>query len=149
MDCELSVELQFLEQNISTIKAIFTEGQLTGDSVQVHLCNDQILSAKVKQGILHGPASIFGLTLQLPLAEEYSRDNETIFRAHLSPGETLGGLLNYENGEPVGSVWIGTIGGGFLHGKLDENFELTGEDIAYVYPDHSTAYYGRFENKVK
>ena len=39
------------------------------------------------------------------------------------------------------------INGGFLHGKADEKGLLTGNDIAYIYPDGETAFLGRFENK--
>lgn len=40
------------------------------------------------------------------------------------------------------------IGGGFMHGKFNEEGKATGDALAFIYPDMSTALLGRFEDFV-
>ena len=40
------------------------------------------------------------------------------------------------------------IGGGFMHGKFNEEGKATGNDLAFIYPDEETALVGRFEDFV-
>jgi hypothetical protein len=41
------------------------------------------------------------------------------------------------------------VGGGFLHGSFDKlSGRATGDELAYIYPDMETAFYGTFENFV-
>ncbi len=55
----------------------------------------------------------------------------------------------FKNGRPVGHFWAGMVGGGNLHGVIDEASGLiTGNSISYIYPDGETALLGRFEDKV-
>lgn len=48
----------------------------------------------------------------------------------------------------MGAAWQGVRGGGWIHGQLDANGDLTGDDIAYIYPDLELALVGRFEKGV-
>ena len=56
----------------------------------------------------------------------------------------VGYLSAVNNGRPVGPAWIGLFGGGFLHGILDDDGELTGDNAAFIYPDFKNALRGRF-----
>ena len=60
----------------------------------------------------------------------------------------VGFLGRFKNGQVDGHFWAGMINGGYLHGKVDKNGLITGDKIAYIYPDGETAYFGHFENKV-
>ena len=40
------------------------------------------------------------------------------------------------------------IGGGVMHGSFNKNGEASGDQIAFVYPDMETAFFGSFENFV-
>lgn len=55
----------------------------------------------------------------------------------------IGFLSKFKNGIPDGPVWMGLIGEpiigqGFLYGKLNKKGKLTGDEIAYIYPDYLT-----------
>jgi len=52
----------------------------------------------------------------------------------------------FNNGLRVGWVYEGQLGGGYLVGKVDDKGELTGPDIAYIYPDFRTAIRGEYLN---
>ena len=54
----------------------------------------------------------------------------------------------FENGQAVGRFWIQMQGSGFLHGKVDSNGMISGDEIAYIYPDGETALLGKFEDRV-
>ena len=53
---------------------------------------------------------------------------------------------NFENGQLNGHFWIGMIGNGFLHGTADENGQITGPEITFIYPDGITALKGHFQD---
>ena len=41
------------------------------------------------------------------------------------------------------------IGGGYMHGTFDKSSgQATGDDLAFIYPDMETAFYGTFDNFV-
>ena len=52
------------------------------------------------------------------------------------------------DGKLVGNAWRELLGGSWLYGKLDKNGEFTGDNIAYIYEDLETAYYGQFKRGV-
>ena len=52
----------------------------------------------------------------------------------------------FKNGQAVGNFWIGLANNGFLHGIVDKNGLITGENICFIYPDGFTALCGFFEN---
>ena len=51
----------------------------------------------------------------------------------------------YRNGKPFGTCWKLFRCGGCVVGPVDSDGELTGSDLAYIYPDLSTALVGTFE----
>ena len=51
----------------------------------------------------------------------------------------------YRNGKPFGTCWKPFRWGGCVVGRVDSDGELTGPDLAYVYPDLTTALVGSFE----
>ena len=57
----------------------------------------------------------------------------------------LGFVGYFENGFPVGPVWRQLVGGSWLYGVLNENYEFTGRDIAFIHQDLELAMIGQFE----
>ena len=57
-------------------------------------------------------------------------------------------LGRFSSGIPAGNFWIRMIGNGFMHGKFEQNGEATGDNLAFIYPDMETAFYGKFEKFV-
>ena len=51
----------------------------------------------------------------------------------------------YNNGIRVGIAYEFKIGGGFIVGQVDKFGNLTGKDIAYVYPDFDAGIVGEFK----
>lgn len=49
------------------------------------------------------------------------------------------------NGKRFGTCWQILPGGGYIVGKVDAEGELSGPNIAYIYPDHRTAFVGVFD----
>ena len=41
----------------------------------------------------------------------------------------------------------GRVRNAFLHGTMDTNGKMTGNNISYIYPDMETVYLGKFENR--
>ena len=48
------------------------------------------------------------------------------------------------HGVRYGWVYQGLLGGGYLVGEVDTNGDMSGDDIAYIYPDFRTAIRGQF-----
>ena len=44
----------------------------------------------------------------------------------------------------TGYVWFNCLGGGWLHGQVDSDGHLTGDNIMYIYPDMEQALVGQF-----
>jgi hypothetical protein len=64
----------------------------------------------------------------------------------------VGYLASFRNGRIDSPVWFGMVGEpvvaqSFLYGQLNKKGKLTGDDIAYIYPDYLTALVGKFEDK--
>ena len=57
-------------------------------------------------------------------------------------------LGRFNNGKPSGHFWYRMVGGGFMHGKFNEEGKATGNDLAFIYPDMETAIVGEFEDFV-
>ena len=57
-------------------------------------------------------------------------------------------LGRYRSGRASGHCWQAGEGGGWLTGQLDSRGEMTGDNIAFIYPDLSTAILGRFDRGV-
>ena len=58
----------------------------------------------------------------------------------------------FKNSQLYGIFWAGLYGGdprGHLHGMIDEkDGKITGDNIAYIYPDMETVLLGRFEDRL-
>ncbi|XP_059087629.1 uncharacterized protein LOC131884018 [Tigriopus californicus] len=106
----------------------------------------RILSARVKEGVLHGMSSLFGVRAIYPLAKEFGFT--ILERSNISRGHGVAGLFNFRNGKPHGNAWIRLLSDGFIHGRFNENGSLTGDNLSFIYPDMSIAYVGQFENMV-
>ena len=52
----------------------------------------------------------------------------------------------FKNGQAIGTFWIGLVNNGFIHGIVDEMGQVTGDNVAFIYPDGITALKGRYEN---
>ncbi|XP_023349009.1 histone-lysine N-methyltransferase SETD7 [Eurytemora carolleeae] len=54
----------------------------------------------------------------------------------------------HRNGKPFGTCWKIIRGGGCVVGVVDEEGQLSGTNIAYIYPDFKTALVGNFRDGV-
>ncbi len=50
----------------------------------------------------------------------------------------------YRDGHRVGYAWESKAGGGWVCGKVNEEGQLSGDEMAYLYPDKYTAIVGSF-----
>ena len=75
----------------------------------------------------------------------YIKSNEAV--ANMQPYRGIGFVGRFKSGQVHGNFWAGMVNGGYLQGKADEKGFLTGDRIAYIYPDGETAFFGCFENK--
>ena len=60
----------------------------------------------------------------------------------------LGFIGTFDMGKPVGTAWRGLMGGGWIFGKVDDRGRHSGDDIAYVYNDLTTAWLGTFQQGI-
>ena len=98
-----------------------------------------LMSGRLSKGLLNGPVRMYG---------RMSTDPRGACSGQIEGVELLSFVGNYRDGRPSGRVWRGLIGGAWLHGEVDVDGELTGDRIAYVYPDFRTAFVGRFERGI-
>ena len=56
-------------------------------------------------------------------------------------------LARFLNGKPVGTVWLGLIGNGFLTGDVDikNPGKISFDNAAYIYPGYEMALVGKFQ----
>ena len=109
--------------DIGKISGTWTHGFLTGRA-RVEFTAGGYVEGIYKFGVLHGFAREFGI------------------------GGYLKEFSCYNNGVRIGWIYKGMIGGGYLIGKVDSAGELTGDDIAFVYPDFRAAIKGEFSDGV-
>ena len=86
------------------------------------------------------------LTFVLGILTEHLKVFKVQGNGNSSPTHPGVGFLGfYKNGLPHGHVWIETMGGGLLHGAVDEsNHTLTGDNVSFVFPDRYSMFHGRF-----
>ena len=121
------------------IRGRFVHGLLEG-MVYIECTDNRLILARVEKGILNGPMMLQKINQILP--RPGTRRETFLFH----PG--FGFIGMYKNGRPDGDFWIGMKGRGYLHGKASPvDGSITGDSIAYIYPDMETALIGRFENK--
>jgi len=105
------------------IHGYYQEGILTGRGKLI-MKDDSIREGWFQHGYFHGPARGSGAV----------GFHEVNF------------IGNYYAGLPSGVVWTKMIGGGWMVGRVDDSGQYTGSQIAYLYPDNSTALFGEFHN---
>ncbi|KFQ19885.1 Histone-lysine N-methyltransferase SETD7, partial [Merops nubicus] len=103
----------------STLEGYYVDDALQGQGIYTYE-DGVVLHGTYVDGELNGPA------------QEYDSDGRLIFKGQ------------YKDNIRHGLCWIYYLDGGSLVGEVNEEGEMTGEKIAYVYPDGKTAYYGRF-----
>ena len=60
----------------------------------------------------------------------------------------FGFVGQYKSGVPSGYCWKRLLGGSFIYGKVDENGDFSGDNIAYINQDIATSFKGTFKNGV-
>ena len=121
-------------------QGFFVEGKFEGPLV-IALEDGRFLNTRAKNNVIHSLSVILG----------HAPNSVPEDELQLTPGKSVPGigfLGSIRNGKPSGNVWLGLLGGGYLHGKLDSEGGLTGDSVAYIYPDHETVLFGSFENGV-
>ncbi|XP_006034329.1 histone-lysine N-methyltransferase SETD7 [Alligator sinensis] len=103
----------------STLEGYYVDDALQGQGIYTYE-DGGVLHGTYVDGELNGPA------------QEYDSDGRLIFKGQ------------YKDNIRHGVCWIYYPDGGSLVGEVNEDGEMTGEKIAYVYPDRKTACYGRF-----
>ncbi|KAM7111874.1 histone-lysine N-methyltransferase SETD7 [Ciconia maguari] len=103
----------------STLEGYYVDDALQGQGIYTYE-DGVVLHGTYVDGELNGPA------------QEYDSDGRLIFKGQ------------YKDNIRHGVCWIYYPDGGSLVGEVNEDGEMTGEKIAYVYPDGKTAYSGRF-----
>ncbi len=126
------------------ISGRFVHGRLEG-MVTIHTWMSNLILATFKEGVMHGPVYSYGLSSVLDIEARgfiYAYEGR---RNHHHPGNHFVG--RFKNGQAFGNFWIGMLGNGYLHGEVDDKGHVTGDKIAYIYPDGETTFLGRFENR--
>ena len=105
----------------STLSGSYQDDKLEGEALYTHP-DGSYMVAEYHSGEMEGSFS------------EYSPDGSTISIGTHSSGCRSGVLMTFDEF------------GGAVIGLVDEDGQLTGDGIVYVYPDKETALIGRFEN---
>ncbi|KAG9480122.1 hypothetical protein GDO78_011894 [Eleutherodactylus coqui] len=103
----------------SALEGFYVDDGLQGQGVYTYEDGGALHGTYV-DGELNGPA------------QEYDADGKLIFKGQ------------YRDNIRHGVCWIHYPDGGSLVGEVNEDGEMTGDKIAYVYPDGKTALYGKF-----
>ncbi|KAL4641733.1 histone-lysine N-methyltransferase SETD7 isoform X2 [Arapaima gigas] len=103
----------------STLEGFYVDDALQGQGVYTHE-DGGVLHGTYVDGELNGPA------------QEYDTDGRLIFKGQ------------YKDNNRCGVCWIFYPDGGSVVGEVNEEGEMSGNKIAYVYPDCRTALYGSF-----
>ena len=115
--------LRDLSRKIKSISGSYEKGKLHGRA-KIVFEDRHFLDGFFKAGVLHG------------FARYFDKKGRLIF------------VGNHRNGFPVDICWKIIRGGGCVVGTVDENGQMSGDNIAYIYPDYVTALVGTFTNGV-
>ena len=116
-------QLSCYSGDIESIKGEYKDGKLNGKA-KILFKQKHSIDGYFKNGILHGFARYFDKKGRLTF------------------------VGNHKNGLPDGICWGIIRGGGCVVGRVDGRGTLTGEGIAYIYPDFVTALVGSFTDGV-
>ena len=138
------------ESQFKRIVANFNHGVLQGLVIIYHADGERYSYFVAKDGAVHSLVLTFGLRPIYPTVDDPTNYLPYI---HARMAEGVAYIAQFKNGKPIGSVWYGLVGvpitaQGFLYGKPNKKGKLTGDDIAYIYPDYKTALVGAFEDRV-
>ena len=107
------------------------------------------------QGLLHGPGKAVLVpkalwsTVDIPLTLE-GVFNESYLTGPVRGLDEKGNLIfmgAFEKGLPVGHCWLAQEGQGWLYGPVDGKGRFSGPEIAYIFPDMTTALLGTFHQE--
>jgi len=116
-------KIETTRNGVCYIEADYKNGKMNG-KVLIRFMDDTWLDGFAKDGVLHG------------FCRKFDGKNRLTW------------IGMYRNGIPFGSCWKLIRGGGCIVGKVDEDGNLSGNDIAYLFPDYRTAFVGTFKNGV-
>jgi len=119
--CHIGPRLEKI--GVHMIAGQYEDGVLTGLG-KVIMKDDTVRQGTFQHGYLHGPVSGGG--------------------GHGDSG--LSWIGHYRAGLPHGTCWVSMLGGGWLVGRVDDTGAFTGADIAFLYPDLSTALVGEWRD---
>uniref|UniRef100_A0A1A7YBU0 Histone-lysine N-methyltransferase SETD7 n=1 Tax=Iconisemion striatum TaxID=60296 RepID=A0A1A7YBU0_9TELE len=103
----------------STLEGFYVDDALQGQGV--YTCEDGgVLNGTYVDGELNGPA------------QEMNGEGCLVFRGQ------------YKDNLRCGACWIYHTDGGCVFGEVNQDGEMTGDSVAYIYPDGHTALYGTF-----
>ncbi len=135
---------ELLDWSPRFISGRFVHGQLEG-IVIIHTWRSNFILATFKEGVMHGPVYVYGLSAILDI-EARGFIYAVGRNQHHAGNHFLG---RFKNGQADGAFWIGMIGNGYLHGHVDNaSGHVSGDKIAYIYPDGETAFLGKFQDRV-
>ncbi|XP_043982095.1 histone-lysine N-methyltransferase SETD7 [Gambusia affinis] len=103
----------------STLEGFYVDDGLQGQGLYTHE-DGSVLHGTYVDGELNGPA------------QELDADGRLVFKGQ------------YKDNIRCGECWIYYPDGGSVFGQVNEDGEMTGSSIAYIYPDGCTALYGSF-----
>ncbi|XP_013885424.1 histone-lysine N-methyltransferase SETD7 isoform X2 [Austrofundulus limnaeus] len=103
----------------STLEGFYVDDALQGQGVYTHE-DGSILNGTYVDGELNG------------LAQEVDGEGRMVFKGQ------------YKDDVRYGECWVYHPDGGCVFGEVNKDGEMTGDSIAYVYPDGCTALFGTF-----
>ena len=129
----------------------FEHGLLQGPVIIHSPLHDSTTYFIAKDGIAHSLVVSVGLKPIYPYVEDPKSAAVSTIREMANKG--IGYMGMFRNGKPEGPAWYGMVGEGvfgqaFLYGQPNKKGKLTGDNIAYIYPDYITALVGKFEDKI-
>ncbi|XP_034036893.1 histone-lysine N-methyltransferase SETD7 isoform X2 [Thalassophryne amazonica] len=103
----------------STLEGFYVDDALQGQGVYTYE-DGAVLHGTYVDGELNGPA------------QEYDGEGRLVFKGQ------------YRNNNRCGTCWVYYPDGGGVFGEVNEDGEMTGDSVSYIYPDGCTALYGTF-----
>jgi len=131
-------------------------GNVTGPELEKN--GIKLVQGYYYDGLLQGPGQVklvngceFGCQFVDGLVDGYvvsSFNKSTGDLEKISAGtdfKTTGPFIGkYSLGKLTGPIWMSSLGGGWIHGIVDEDGDLSGDDIMFIYPDLTSVLYGSF-----
>ena len=125
-------------QIVVDIASDFQHGRERIDQLKIETSQRSIVIwAKIKESKLEGMVRILGTLPNDP--QDDCEDNIS---------KRLGFIGHFNNGIPTGYCWKGLLGGSFIHGKVNDQGEFSGDQISYINQDMKTGFKGIFENGI-